>query len=53
MICGDCDKAILPGEPYRTYNIPSPSGPGTTVYFHTRSCKKVPVQTTQGPIRRH
>lgn len=47
MICGRCDQPILPGQQYEKRDIPSPSGPGTTVYFHKPLCEKQPFQTTQ------
>lgn len=51
MICGRCDKPILPDEEFTLYDIARPSGPGTTVYRHVELCKRVPIQTTQQLIR--
>ncbi|MFC8201264.1 hypothetical protein ACFUTV_38590 [Streptomyces sp. NPDC057298] len=50
-ICGRCDQSIRPGQPYTTHDIPSPSGPGATVYRHVAVCKPVPIQTSQVSIR--
>lgn len=50
-ICGCCDKLIQADEPYTAYDIPSPSGPGTTVYLHLALCRRVPTQTSQSSIR--
>jgi hypothetical protein len=51
MFCARCDKPIRPGQPYKPYDIMSPTGPGTTVYLHVKPCTPVPTQTTQASIR--
>lgn len=42
MLCGHCDKPILELEAYTTHDIPSPSGPGTTVHRHVFPCRPDP-----------
>lgn len=51
MICARCDQPILPGQKSVPYDIPSPSGPGTTVYLHKELCVQVDAQRTQESIR--
>lgn len=51
MICGRCDRSIHKDEPYSVHDMPSPTGPGTTVYRHVDPCKKVPTQTSQVSLR--
>jgi hypothetical protein len=46
VICARCDKPIRPGEPYGTHDEVRPTGPGLTLYFHKRRCRKVPTQTS-------
>ncbi|MDQ1037289.1 hypothetical protein QFZ75_003705 [Streptomyces sp. V3I8] len=46
-ICGRCDKPIRPTQAHTAYDIPSPTGPGTTVFLHVAPCPKAPFQTTQ------
>lgn len=52
MICGHCDQAINPGEPYTEHPIDAPSLAGTTVYWHTERCPEVPSQTAPASGRR-
>ncbi|MCZ4515406.1 hypothetical protein O3Q52_46300 [Streptomyces sp. ActVer] len=49
-ICGRCDQSIQGRQKYTTHDIPSPSGPGATVYLHVAPCKRVPTQTTQDSL---
>ncbi len=45
-ICGQCQKAIRPGEKHTAYNIETASGVVPTVYRHdTKDCKPLPTQT--------
>lgn len=45
MICGRCDKPILPGQPYTSHDIEAASGPGATVFIHVEWCKRKPTQS--------
>lgn len=50
MMCARCDQPIRPGQAYETYDIPSPSAFGATVYLHKKLCVRPPTQTA--PVRR-
>lgn len=46
MFCARCDEPIRPDEPSKTYDVPAPTGPGTTVTVHAQACKpSAPRQT--------
>lgn len=49
MFCARCGQPILQSEGRRAVDHHAATGPGTTVYVHTRPCQQPPQQTYQRP----
>lgn len=50
-ICAHCDTRLRKGDDYTEDSIPSPSGPGTTIYRHLWPCKRTNAPTSQADLR--
>jgi hypothetical protein len=49
-ICASCDKPMRDAEAEAVPKT-SPSGAGTTLYFHKVPCKPAPTQAAPLPVR--
>ena len=47
-LCARCSQPIVDGEEYGTTDIPTPSGPGPSLYFHEALCRPSPFQSPPG-----